>query len=145
MHDLLFFVCCTKHLISRRNFCLCNLLNRIDFTVVKRYNGNTAIQGRYCMEMKDQKNLNRLFQAVLALKDVNECYEFFEDACTIKELQEIAQRFEVAEQLWQGKSYNEVNRQTGASTATICRVKKCLTYGNSGYKLILDRLAEQEV
>ena len=96
------------------------------------------------MERHHQKNIDRLFEAILSLKSMEECYEFFEDACTIKELQEISQRFEVAEQLWDGKSYNEVNQKTGASTATICRVKKCLMYGNSGYKLVLDRLHKQE-
>ena len=96
------------------------------------------------MELQHQKNIDRLFEAILSLKSTQECYEFFEDACTIKELQEISQRFEVAEQLWDGKSYNEVNQKTGASTATICRVKKCLMYGNSGYKLVLDRLHERE-
>jgi len=96
------------------------------------------------MDIMHQENIDRLFQAILSLKTPEECYEFFEDACTIKEIQEIAQRFEVATQLWQGKSYSEVNQSTGASTATICRVKKCLMYGNSGYRLILDRMAEKE-
>ena len=89
-------------------------------------------------------DVDALFDAILSLKDRDECYAFFEDACTIKEIQEIAQRFEVATQLWQGKSYNEINQNTGASTATICRVKKCLMYGNSGYRLVLDRMAQEE-
>ena len=93
------------------------------------------------MDLVHHPSTDRLFQAILSLKTLDECYEFFEDACTIKEIQEIAQRFEVAELLWQGKSYNEINQITGASTATICRVKKCLVYGNSGYKLTLDRMA----
>ena len=80
----------------------------------------------------------------MSLKNIEECYEFFEDACTIKELQEISQRFDVAKLLWQGESYNSINQQTGASTATICRVKKCLMYGNSGYRVVLDRMAEKE-
>ena len=88
--------------------------------------------------------VEQLFRGMLCLNSVEECYEFFEDACTIKEIQEIAQRFEVATQLWQGKSYNEINQNTGASTATICRVKKCLMYGNSGYRLVLDRMAQEE-
>ena len=90
------------------------------------------------------QQIDELFEAILTLKSVEECYAFFEDACTIKEIQEIAQRFEVATQLWQGKSYNEINQNTGASTATICRVKKCLMYGNSGYRLVLDRMAQEE-
>lgn len=96
------------------------------------------------MEISHNTMTNRLFEAILALKNVEECYEFFEDACTIKEIQEISQRFDVASQLWEGKSYHEINKNTGASTATICRVKKCLMYGNSGYRLILDRMAGKE-
>ena len=92
------------------------------------------------MKILHDKSVERLFQAIMSLETMEEYYEFFEDAFTIKELQEISQRFDVATQLWQGKSYNEVNRNTGASTATICRVKKCLMYGNSGYKLALDRI-----
>ena len=74
------------------------------------------------MDVLRQKEVERLFQAILTLQTVEECYRFFEDACTIKEIQEIAQRFDVASQLWTGKSYQEVNQKTGASTATICRV-----------------------
>lgn len=96
------------------------------------------------MDVLRQKEVERLFQAILTLQTVEECYRFFEDACTIKEIQEIAQRFDVASQLWTGKSYQEVNQKTGASTATICRVKKCLMYGSSGYQLVLERMAEEE-
>ena len=96
------------------------------------------------MDVLRQKEVERLFQAILTLQTVEECYRFFEDACTIKEIQEIAQRFDVASQLWTGKSYQEVNQKTGASTATICRVKKCLMYGSSGYQLVLNRMAEEE-
>lgn len=92
------------------------------------------------MDLLHHKSIDRLFQAILSLKNMDECYEFFEDACTIKEIQEIAQRFEVASLLWNNKSYSEINQMTGASTATICRVKKCLVYGNSGYALVLSRL-----
>ncbi len=95
------------------------------------------------MHTRQEKTVDRLFQAILSLKDVDECYDFFEDVCTIKEIQEIAQRFDVAARLWQGQNYSEVNQATGASTATICRVKKCLTYG-SGYKLALTRLKPQK-
>lgn len=87
----------------------------------------------------------QLFRAILSLENVDECFAFFEDAFTIRELQEISQRYEVAEKLWQGKSYNDINKETGASTATICRVKKCLTSDDSGYALVLDRLNTQEV
>ena len=92
------------------------------------------------MGMIHHEAAERLFQAILTLKDLGECYAFFEDACTIKEIQEIAQRFEVASLLWQGKNYGEINQITGASTATNCRVKKSLQYGNNGYMLALERM-----
>lgn len=92
------------------------------------------------MEAIHHAYADHLFQAILTLQTVDECYDFFEDVCTIKEIQEIAQRFEVAAQLRRGKSYSDVNQSTGASTATICRVKKCLMYGSSGYRLVLERL-----
>ena len=94
------------------------------------------------MDQLRQDAINSLFQAILTLKTSEECYAFFEDACTIKEIQEISQRFEVASLLWSGKSYGEVNAITGASTATICRVKKALNYGKDGYKTALSRMEE---
>ncbi|MBQ4160643.1 MAG: TrpR YerC/YecD [Clostridia bacterium] len=87
--------------------------------------------------------VDRLFQAILNLKDLDECYSFFEDICTIKELQDISQRLEVAELLSQNISYLEISKKTGASTATISRVNKCLIYGNDGYKTALERLKEK--
>ncbi|PWM41613.1 MAG: hypothetical protein DBX52_01610 [Clostridiales bacterium] len=92
------------------------------------------------MSKLQNPEVDHLFQAVLSLQTLEECYSFFEDACTIKEIQEIAQRFEVACQLEAGKNYLEVNRNTGASTATICRVNKCLHYGKDGYKTVIQRL-----
>ncbi len=86
------------------------------------------------------EEIDTLFQAILTLKSVDECYLFFEDACTIKELNEIAQRFQVACQLADGRNYQEVNKDTGASTATICRVNKCLNYGGGGYRTAIKRL-----
>ena len=92
---------------------------------------------------KYDKSTDRLFHAILSLNNIDECYAFFEDICTVKELQELSQRFEVAEYLWHGRRYSEINQLTGASTATICRVKKCLTETESGYKTILERISEQ--
>lgn len=83
-----------------------------------------------------------LFKAVLLLKDEEECYRFFEDICTIKELQAIAQRFQVAKLLAARKTYNEIEAITSASTATISRVNRCLLYGADGYQLILKRMKE---
>lgn len=83
------------------------------------------------------KKFDRFFEAVQGLKSVEEYRKFFEDVCTIKELEDISQRLEVAEFLSDGKSYQEVSALTGASTATISRVNKCLVYGAGGYKLVL--------
>lgn len=87
--------------------------------------------------------VDQLFRAILTLKNVEECYTFFEDACTINELLSISQRFEVAGMLREKKTYLEISRQTGASTATISRVNRSLTYGNDGYELVLKRLDEK--
>ena len=85
-----------------------------------------------------------LFQAVLKLKSVEECKRFFEDVCTIKELQAISQRLDVATMLSEGKNYQEISKQTGASTATISRVARCLNYGAGGYALVLATAANAE-
>ncbi len=84
---------------------------------------------------------DRLFEGVLALCDREECYRFFEDLCTVAELKELGQRFEVARLLSTGATYHEIVSRTGASTATVSRVKRALEYGADGYKLILARLA----
>ena len=80
-----------------------------------------------------------LFEAILSLKDKEECYTFFEDVCTINELLSLSQRFEVAMMLDQGKVYTEIAAKTGASTATISRVNRSYCYGSGGYKLAIDR------
>lgn len=86
--------------------------------------------------------MDRLFQALLTLKTVEECYLFFEDICTIREMQEIPQRLEVARQLKAGRVYADIAAATGASTATISRVNRCLGYGAGGYELVLQRLEQ---
>lgn len=88
--------------------------------------------------------MDKLFEGILTLKSVEECYAFFEDVCTIKELLEMAQRFEVAGMLKKGESYAFISKETGASTATISRVNKCLSYGSDGYQTVLDRLCDKE-
>ncbi len=80
-----------------------------------------------------------LFDAILSLKDKQECYDFFEDVCTVKEVLSMAQRLWVAELLSKGASYQSVCEQTGASSATVGRVKRCLDYGTGGYQFIIDR------
>jgi TrpR-related protein YerC/YecD len=86
------------------------------------------------------KETDDLFKAVLMLESEEECYRFFEDICTIKELQAISQRFQVAKLLSGKKTYNEIEEITSASTATISRVNRCLLYGADGYQLILKRM-----
>ena len=81
-----------------------------------------------------------LFKAILSLKDEDECSRFFEDICTIAELKSIAQRLDVARKLDEGESYTEIAHSTGASTATISRVKRYLNYGADGYRVVLDRM-----
>jgi TrpR-related protein YerC/YecD len=87
-------------------------------------------------------SLDRLFQAVLSLQTLEECYRFFDDLCTVGEIKSLAQRLEVARMLRQGCTYHQIESETGASTATISRVKRCLHYGSDGYALVLDRLSE---
>ena len=84
--------------------------------------------------------MQELFEGILSLQTVQECERFFTDICTIKELQALTQRLQVAKQLYEGRNYNEVYQDTGVSSATICRVNKCLNYGDGGYKTVLDRL-----
>ncbi|WP_302485964.1 YerC/YecD family TrpR-related protein [uncultured Megamonas sp.] len=83
---------------------------------------------------------DQLCRAMLTLNNVEECYQFFEDICTVSELKALAQRLEVARMLRAGHTYEEVVERTGASTATISRVKRCLNYGADGYDTVLNRL-----
>lgn len=84
---------------------------------------------------------DHLFEAILSLKTVDECYKFFEDVCTVKEIQAIAQRMEVAKMLTEKRVYSDIVKETGASTATISRVNRSLNYGSEGYDLVFKRLA----
>ena len=88
--------------------------------------------------------VDELFKAILTLRTVEECYIFFEDACTINELLSFSQRFEVARMRRDKKTYLDISRKTGASTATISRVNRSLAYGNDGYEMVLTRMKEQE-
>lgn len=87
-----------------------------------------------------KKELDILFKAILKLENEDECYRFFEDIATINELKSLAQRMQVAKMLREKKVYTEIAEVTGASTATISRVNKCLNYGEEGYNLVLNRL-----
>ena len=84
-----------------------------------------------------------LFDAILSLQNKEECYTFFEDVCTINEIQSLAQRFEVARLLREKKTYLEIAERTGASTATISRVNRSLNYGNDGYEMVFSRLSQK--
>lgn len=86
------------------------------------------------------EHIDCFFGAVMQLKNIDECYDFFEDLCTVSEIQAMAQRFHVARLLNAGKTYQEISSETGASTATISRINKCLEYGTDGYKTALERL-----
>lgn len=94
-------------------------------------------------KLKDQLS-DQLFDAILSLNNNEECYQFFEDICTVSELKSLAQRLEVARMLETGHTYDDIVARTGASTATISRVKRCLHYGADGYKTILERLGNKE-
>ena len=85
---------------------------------------------------------DQLFRAILELKSVEECYEFFEDLCTINELRDMSQRLEVARMLEAGDKYDRIEEATGASTATISRVKRCLKFGADGYVQVLSRMGK---
>jgi len=88
--------------------------------------------------------VDQLFEAILCLRDKEECYTFFEDVCTVNELLSLSQRFEVARMLMQKRTYLDISDKTGASTATISRVNRSLNYGNDGYALVLGRMKPAE-
>ena len=96
------------------------------------------------MNKLHNETVDNLFKAILSLNSVEECYKFFEDACTIKEVLEIAQRLRAAQMLTDGVNYAVISKETGMSTATISRVNRCLEYGNGGYAMILERLAKMK-
>ena len=96
------------------------------------------------MTKKSRESAQKFYEAILTLQTVEECEAFFEDICTYQEMDAIAQRMEVALLLWDDMRYNDVNKQTGASTATICRVSKAMNYGAGGYKTVIERMKENE-
>ncbi|WP_214731732.1 MULTISPECIES: YerC/YecD family TrpR-related protein [unclassified Exiguobacterium] len=88
------------------------------------------------------RELDQLFEAILKLETLEDCYQLFEDLATVNEIQALAQRLEVARQIREGNTYHKIEEATGASTATISRVKRCLNYGTGGYDLALERLQQ---
>ena len=87
---------------------------------------------------------SELYRAILELRDLDECYDFFTDLCTVSELKAMEQRFEVAKLLNEGLIYNDILEKTGASSATISRVNRSLIYGNGGYESVLEKMKEKE-
>lgn len=96
------------------------------------------------MTYPNSESIERLISVILSLKDRDECAALFEDLCTIKEVQNMAQRLDVAIMLDSGKNYQEITRETSVSTATISRVSRCLNYGSGGYRIALERLKEAQ-
>ncbi len=96
------------------------------------------------MKKLDKNALDKLYTAILLLENKEECENFFNDICTIQELEAIAQRFDVACKLISGKVYSQISSETGASTATVCRVNRCIKYGNDGYKTVIDRMEKTD-
>ena len=94
------------------------------------------------MNKIQRPEIDRLFETILNFSSLEECKSFFEDICTIKEIQDMSQRLEVARMLNKNKSYAEISKMTGASTATISRVNKCLVYGSDGYRRALDKMED---
>lgn len=92
--------------------------------------------------MKRNASMDRLFQTFLNLKTIDECYAYFEDLCTIKELNDMSQRLDAAILLAEGMSYQKIMEQVAISTATIGRVSRCLNYGTGGYRSAIEKLKE---
>lgn len=92
------------------------------------------------MDKIDAKVADQFYSAILSLKTKEECMAFFDDICTIKELQDLSQRLQVALMLDKGMNYQEISKQTSVSSATISRVNRCLNYGDGGYRTVLDRM-----
>ena len=94
--------------------------------------------------MNHSPSADRLFEAILRLKNTDECYNFFEDLCTITELRDMCQRLDTAFLIDEGESYQKISEQIGVSTATISRVSRCLNYGAGGYRSVIDRMKEEQ-
>lgn len=94
-------------------------------------------------KIKEIPNIELLFEAILSLETIDECYDFFEDLCTVIELKSISQRMVVAKMLSDKCLYNEIVKETGASTATISRVNRTLNYGCDGYDIVFKRMKNE--
>ena len=99
---------------------------------------------RFIMANIHTEAIDRLFNTILNLETIDDCYSYFEDLCTIKELQDMAQRLSAAKMLKNGENYLNIASEIGISTATISRVNRCLKYGSDGYSRVLERLGEED-
>lgn len=95
------------------------------------------------MSLPRSNQTDELFRSILLLDNLEDCYRYFEDLCTVKEVQSFAQRLEIAKRLRREESYLAVTEETGVSSATVGRVKRCLDYGSGGYQMIIERLKEE--
>ncbi len=95
------------------------------------------------MPQLESPALDQLFDVILGLETREECYRFFEDLCTVKELQDLSQRMEVALLLSRGENYITIGQKAGVSTATISRVSRCLNYGTGGYRNAIEKLEDK--
>lgn len=95
------------------------------------------------MKEINDENIDTLFNAILQLKTTDECRKFFMDLCTVSELKSMSQRMEVALMLKDKQVYTDIAAKTGASTATISRVNRCINYGSDGYNLVIDRMEKK--
>lgn len=95
------------------------------------------------LEKLKEKVIDQFFEAILSLRNMEEGHQFFEDLCTLNEIQLITQRLEIAKLLKEGFTYQKIEMITGASTATISKVKRALNYGNGSLNLILERLNQE--
>lgn len=95
------------------------------------------------MHKLQSDSMDRLFRSILKLESLEECYAYFEDLCTVKELQDMSQRLDTAILLSQGRSYQQIAEEVDVSTATIGRVSKCLNYGAGGYRAVIEKLEDR--
>ena len=98
------------------------------------------LSGEIMNEKLKNEETMLLFEAILKLENIDECMNLFDDLCTVAEIKAMAQRLDVALHLKSGMSYNDIAKQTGASSATISRVNRCLNYGSNGYNTVIERL-----
>ena len=96
------------------------------------------------MEKLDPKMADKFYSAILSLETKEECRAFFDDICTIKEMQDLIQRLEVASMLTKGMNYQEISSKTSVSSETICRVNRCINYGEGGYTTVLGRIEKND-